>query len=80
MQKFMDGSWTLGTAKLVELNGIWYLHISATKNADEFERSDVKHVVGIDRGLRFLATVYDEQQKTQFFSGKDMAQSQNLLI
>ena len=72
MQKFMDGSWTLGTAKLVELNGIWYLHISATKNADEFERSDVKHVVGIDRGLRFLATDYDEQQKTQFFSGKDI--------
>lgn len=70
MQKFFDGSWSLGTAKLVELNDIWYLHISATKNIDEFERSDVKHVVGIDRGLRFLASVYDEQQKTQFFSGK----------
>ena len=80
MQKFFDGSWSLGTAKLVELNDIWYLHTSATKNIDEFERGDVKHVVGIDRGLRFLASVYDrflasvydEQQKTQFFSGKEI--------
>ena len=27
-------------------------------------------MVGIDRGLRFLATTYDEQGQTAFFDGK----------
>lgn len=72
MQKFYDGSWKLGTAKLVELNGIWYMHISVTKKTDAIQREDARHVVGIDRGLRFLATVYDDKQKTQFFNGRQI--------
>lgn len=39
---------------------------------EEFTVSDGKHVVGIDRGLRFLATAYDEQGKTTFISGADI--------
>ncbi|WP_035189768.1 transposase, partial [Ligilactobacillus equi] len=31
------------------------------------------HVVGIDRGLRFLTTAYDEKDKTNFVSGKNIA-------
>ena len=72
MQKFLDGTWHFGTAKLVELKGIWYLHISATKEVSDFTRDDVKHVVGIDRGLRFLETTYDNNQKTGFVSGKQI--------
>lgn len=72
MKKFLDGTWKFGTAKLVELKGIWYLHISATKEVPDFGRSDVKQVVGIDRGLRFLETVYDSSQKTSFESGKQI--------
>ena len=72
MDKFLDGTWKFGTAKLVKLKGIWYLHISATKNVSDFQRDDVKRVVGIDRGLRFLETVYDSDQKTHFVSGKDI--------
>ena len=33
------------------------------------ELTDVKHVVGIDRGLRQLVTTYDEKDKTTFFNG-----------
>lgn len=72
MKKFLDGTWKFGTAKLVELKDIWYLHISATKEVPEFDRNDVKQVVGIDRGLRFLETVYDSGQKTSFVSGKQI--------
>lgn len=72
MKKFLDGTWKFGTAKLVELKGIWYLHISATKEVPDFGRSDVNQVVGIDRGLRFLETVYDSGQKTSFESGKQI--------
>lgn len=72
MGKFLDGTWKFGTAKLVKLKGIWYLHISATKEVPDFQRGDVKRVVGIDRGLRFLETVYDSDQKTHFVSGEDI--------
>ena len=70
--EYLDGSWNLGTGKLVELNGLWYLHIPVSKEIEEFQKENVKHVVGIDRGLRFLATVYDEKGKTQFISGKEI--------
>lgn len=69
----LDGSWKLGTAKLVELKGLWYLHIPATKAVEDFQKEQVRHVVGIDRGLRFLSVCYDEQGKTQFESGKKIA-------
>lgn len=68
--QYLDGSYKLGTAKLLKTSGKWYLHISATKHIDELDIADVKHVVGIDRGLRFLATSYDEQGKTAFYDGQ----------
>ena len=71
--KYLDGSWTLGTAKLVELKGLWYLHIPVTKSVEVFQRENVRHVVGIDRGLRFLTVSYDEQGKTEFVSGRKIA-------
>ncbi|MCF0152007.1 MAG: IS200/IS605 family element transposase accessory protein TnpB [Megasphaera sp.] len=69
----LDGTYHLGTAKLVELQGLWYLHIPVTKAVDDFQKENVRHVVGIDRGLRFLTVSYDEQGKTEFISGKKMA-------
>lgn len=71
--EYLDGSWSLGTAKLVELKGLWYLHIPVTKEVENFQKGNLRHVVGIDRGLRFLAVSYDEQGKTKFVSGRKIA-------
>ena len=71
--KYLDSSYDLGTAKLVKLKGIWYLHIPVTKAVEDFQKENVRHVVGIDRGLRFLAVSYDEQGKTGFVSGRKIA-------
>ena len=71
--KYFDGTWKLGGAKLLRnQNSQWMLHISATKLIDELEMSGVKHIVGIDRGFRFLATIHDEKGKNVFFSGKEI--------
>ena len=40
------------------------------KTVANFDNQTVKHVVGIDRGLRFLATSFDEQGKTTFFDSQ----------
>ena len=71
--EYLDGSYELGTAKLVKLKGLWYLHIPVTKAVEDFQKENVRHVVGIDRGLRFLAVSYDEQGKTEFVSGRKIA-------
>ena len=68
--QYLDGTWKFGLAKLLKSSGKWYLHISATKEVTNFDKQTVKHVVGLDRGLRFLATSYDEQGKTAFFDGQ----------
>ena len=68
--QYLDGTWKFGLAKLLKSSGKWYLYISATKEVTNFDKQTVKHVVGIDRGLHFLATSYDEQGKTAFFDGQ----------
>ena len=70
---YLNVSYQLGTAKLVELKGRWYLHIPVTKAVEDFQKECVRHIVGIDRGLRLLAVSYDEQGKTKFVSGKKIA-------
>ena len=68
-----DSGWTFGTGKLVRLKKEWYLHIPVTRIIEEeMDVFSPKHVVGIDRGLRFIMTAYDEKGKTRFFSGKDV--------
>ena len=77
-QYFMNPEWSLGTGKLVSLYGQWYLHIPATMEADDtFDESAPKHVVGIDRGLRFLATLYDEKGNTTFISGREIMKTRS---
>ena len=71
--EYLNGSWNLGTAKLVELKGLWYLHIPVTKAVEVFQKENVCHIVGIDRGLRFITTSYDNQGKTEFVSGQKIA-------
>ena len=62
----------LGTAKLVKSCGHWFFHVSYTQNAVDFEMNQVQHVVGIDRGLRFIVTMQDETGKTGFISGSKL--------
>lgn len=69
-QKYFDGTWSFGTGKIVSLKGNWYFHIPMTKDASEFDPDEAVHVVGIDRGLRFIASTYDEKGKVDFINGK----------
>ena len=62
--------WKFGSLKMLQLRGKWYIHLSATTAIPEFEAEQAVHVVGIDRGLRFLAACYDEKGKSILFSGQ----------
>lgn len=70
-QEYFDGTWRFGGGKIVNLLGEWYFHISMTRVADHsFDLTNTSHVVGIDRGLRFLAVAYDEKGKASFYDGR----------
>jgi IS605 OrfB family transposase len=69
MEQYFDGSCEFGTAKLVNRHGRFFLHISVTRKIELPENSSIHTVVGIDRGLRFLAAACDSNGKSTFCSG-----------
>jgi len=72
MEKFFDGTWRFGTAKLVTKKGKWYLHIPVSKDFEALDDSDVTNVTGVDLGINFLAVTYDSSGDTVFYPGKEI--------
>ncbi|HEY9707310.1 MAG TPA: transposase, partial [Oculatellaceae cyanobacterium] len=50
----------------------YYLLVSMEVEVPELEPSDIKRVIGVDVGQRFIAVAADTRNKTQFFSGKQV--------
>ena len=69
-EKYFDGTWSFGTAKLVNKFDKFFLHIPVSKDVDNFSFENCKQVVGIDLGINFIAATYDSKGKSLFFNGK----------
>jgi IS605 OrfB family transposase len=75
MSKYFDHNiYRFGTAKLVNKQGKYFLHIPVTYAVEESLLSDVCNVVGIDRGINFVVATYDSKHKSGFVSGKAIKQ------
>jgi len=70
MDKYFDGSYKFGTAKLVYKFNKYFLHIPVTKYFEQTTINKIDKIVGIDLGINFLATTYDSYDKTNFYSGR----------
>ena len=69
---FADTS-RFGTAKLVCKHGKFFLHVPVSCDVpDAPGASEFANVVGIDRGIRFLASCYDSKGRTAFYSGRQI--------
>lgn len=66
-EKYFDGSWEFATSELKYKKGNFYLHISVKKEMEEPEI--YKNVVGVDFGMRFLATAIDSKDHHLFWRG-----------
>jgi IS605 OrfB family transposase len=64
----------LGAAKLYysKSTKIYYLLVSFEIQLNEITSSDIKKVIGVDIGQRYLAVTTTIDNKTQFFSGKQV--------
>lgn len=73
-ENYFSSNCKFGTAKLVFKHDKFFLHIPVTYEIDKLAMSDVSNVVGVDRGIRFIATTYDSNGKTTFYDGNDIKQ------
>lgn len=73
-ENYFSSNCKFGTAKLVFKHDKYFLHIPVTYEIDKLAMSDVSNVVGVDRGIRFIATTYDSNGKTLFYDGNDIKQ------
>lgn len=73
-ENYFSSNCKFGTAKLVFKHDKFFLHIPVTYEIDKLAMSDVSNVVGVDRGIRFIATTYDSNGKTVFYDGNDIKQ------
>lgn len=73
-EKYFADTCKFGTAKIVFKHDSFFLHIPVTYEIEKLNMSDVSNVVGIDRGIRFIATAYNSKGKTKFYSGKTIKQ------
>jgi len=70
MERYFDGSWRFGTAKLVNKHGKWFLHIPCSKKFEEPAGDCYQNIVGVDLGVNFTAVAYCSDGRTIFYSGK----------
>ena len=73
-EQYFSENCKFGTAKLVHKHGMFFLHIPITYEINELTMSEVSNVVGIDRGIRFLAVSYDSKGKSVFYDGNTVKQ------
>lgn len=59
-----------GTARLLNRGGKWLLFIPSTVELPD--PAQPQQVVGLDMGVRFLATTYDSDGSTVFYDGKEV--------
>ena len=61
-----------GTARLLNRGGKWLLLIPST--VELHDPAQPQQVVGVDMGIRFLATTYNSEGRTVFYDGKEVKQ------
>lgn len=69
---FNKDKYKFGTAKFVIKDNKYFLHIPVTFEIPDCDESQIKNVVGVDRGINFIVTTYDSKGKTGFVSGRNI--------
>ena len=77
--ELIKGGYKIGGAKIYysKSTKTYYLLVSLELELPELQLTDLKRVVGVDVGWRFLAVATDTNNKTQFFSGKETLHKAN---
>ena len=70
-----------GSAKIsIDKNEKCYLHIPVTYEIEKLDIENVANIVGIDRGINFIANTYDSKGKSKFYNGRTIKQKRATFI
>src|SRR4028119_535334 len=74
LEMINSGVARIGAAKLwySRATKTYYLLVSMEVEVPELTPTDINRVIGVDVGQRYIAVAADTQNKTQFFSGKEV--------
>jgi putative transposase len=74
LEMIRSGVAKIGAAKLwySQPTKTYYLLVSMEVEVPELKPTDINRVMGVDVGQRYIAVAADTQNKTQFFSGKQV--------
>ena len=73
-EQYFDKDLKYGTAKVVVRHNKIFLHIPVTFEVPDVSEEDIEHVVGVDRGINFIAATYDSEGKSSFVKGRSVKQ------
>lgn len=66
----LDRDWQYGTAELVFRRKGYFLHVTVKRVMEEPDIHACDAVIGVDRGMNFLAVATDQNDRAFFFRGK----------
>lgn len=72
LENYFDGTWQYCSAELINKDNKYYLHVVVKKTINQFEMEKTNNVIGIDVGMRQLATAIDSNDKIKFINGKNV--------
>lgn len=67
---FDAGKYRFGQAKLLYRKGKFYLHVAVEHDVPDADLNMICNVVGMDRGINFIANTYDSKGRSRFYSGR----------
>ncbi|MDH5796734.1 MAG: transposase [Anaplasmataceae bacterium] len=80
LENYLDGTWQYCSAELVKKDNKYYLHVVVKKNINQFELEKTDNVIGIDVGMRQLATAIDSKDKIKFINGRNVKEKKSQFV
>ena len=68
----LSQDWLFGSAELFPTRKGYSLHVTVKRAIDEPTLTECDAIIGVDRGMNFLAVATDQDDKTMFFKGRSI--------
>jgi IS605 OrfB family transposase len=77
---FDHAMWTFGSAELVPTRKGFSLHVTVKREVEEPHSVDCDAIVGVDRGMNFLAVATNQNDEAMFYKGRHIKNKKAKLV
>ncbi len=76
----LSPDWLFGSAELVPTHKGYSLHVTVKRAIDEPNLTECDAIIGVDRGMNFLAVATNQDGKAMFFKGRSIKDKKAKLV